>query len=79
MLAFFNQDRDVWGFWHDWYLEMWEGRFTGWKLAHEVAQIKNSAWQSGALAVAVEIEAIKARLVEEALPQVERIEFNAAI
>ena len=40
---------------------MWEGRFTDWDLAHEVAKIDNSIWEVGAEAVATEIAKIKAR------------------
>jgi hypothetical protein len=57
-----NSDRATWGFWHDWYLAMWEGRFTDWDLAIEVAKIPDDVWEQGAEAVAAAIREIKARL-----------------
>ena len=59
--AFLSSDRATWGFWHDWYLAMWEGRFTDWDLAIEVAKIPNDVWGEGPEAVAAEIAKIKAR------------------
>jgi hypothetical protein len=56
-----NADRTTWDFWHDWYLAMWEGRFTDWDLAIEVAQIPDDVWKDGVQAVAVEIEKLRAR------------------
>ena len=38
---------------------MWEGRFTDWDLAVEVAEIPNDVWEAGAEAVAAEIERIR--------------------
>ncbi len=62
--AFLNileADRTTWGFWHDWYLAMWEGRFTDWDVAIEVARISDDIWKDGAEAVATEISKIEAR------------------
>lgn len=70
-------DRATWGFWHDWYLAMWEGRFTDWDLAIEVAKIPDDVWSQGAEAVAVEIETVRAARLRDALPQAEIIEFGA--
>ena len=60
-LAFLSADRSIWGFWHDWYLAMWEGRFTDWDLAIEVAKIPDAVWKQGAEAVAAAIREIEAR------------------
>ncbi len=61
LIALFEAAANTWAFWHDWYLAMWEGRWTDWDLAHEVAQIDNDVWEAGADAVAAEIERIQAR------------------
>ena len=65
-LAFLSADHATWGFWHDWYLAMWEGRFTDWDLAIEVAKIPNDVWEKGAEAVAAAIDTIRARRALEA-------------
>jgi hypothetical protein len=75
-LAFMNSDRATWGFWHDWYLAMWEGRFTDWDLAIGVAKIPDNVWKEGAEAVAAEIDKIRTKLLGAALPQAEIVEFN---
>jgi outer membrane murein-binding lipoprotein Lpp len=62
-LKFLRHDLATWRFWHDWYLAMWEGRFTDWDLAVEVAKIPEGVWEEGAEAVADairEIEEIRA-------------------
>lgn len=61
-----SEDLSTWGFWHDWYLAMWEGWFTDWNLAIEVAKIPDDVWEQGAEAVAAEIAKIKARRALEA-------------
>lgn len=73
-----NSSRTTWGFWHDWYLAMWEGRFTDWDLAIEVAKIPDGIWNEGAKAVAVEIDKIRASRLDAALPQAETVEFDSA-
>ena len=52
---------DDWRFWRRWYLEMWEGRFTDWDLAIEVAKIPDEVWDAGLSAVAEAIREIEAR------------------
>lgn len=63
-LAFLAQlSQDEWPrFFHDWYLGMWEGTWTDWPLAHEVAKIDASVWEEGLEAVAAEIHEIEKRL-----------------
>ena len=56
-----DQDRATWGFWHDWYLAMWEGTFRDWDLATEVAKIPEDVWERGAEAVAGAIKIIGRR------------------
>gem|GEM_PF-4689872 len=72
-LSRLDADRSTWGFWHDWYLAMWEGRFTDWDLAIEVAKIPNDVWEQGAEAVALEIAKLKDKHLSEKLPQIEII------
>jgi len=67
-----KKDRATWGFWHDWYLAMWEGRFTDWDLAVEVAKIPDEVWEQGAEAVADAIRGIEARRAS-ALPRPENV------
>lgn len=62
-----NQDRAIWGFWHDWYLAMWEGTFRDWDLATEVAKIPEDVWEEGPEEVALAIRNLEAqRLIEVA-------------
>jgi hypothetical protein len=58
-LRYLKADAAFSRFWHNWYLAMWEGRFTDWDLAVEVAEIPNDVWEAGAEAVAAEIERIR--------------------
>lgn len=67
-----KEDRATWGFWHDWYLAMWEGRFTDWDLAVEVAKIPNEVWDEGAEAVAKAIREIEARRASD-LPRPDNV------
>jgi hypothetical protein len=60
-LAILKSDATKWVFWHDWYLGMWEGRFTDWDLAIDVAKIPDDVWEEGAKAVAKAIHEIEAR------------------
>ncbi|MEP1964440.1 hypothetical protein [Tateyamaria sp.] len=62
-----------WDFFRTWYEQMWEGTFTDWDLATEVAKIKDDVWDEGLAAVAEEFRGIEARLLSERLPQVEEI------
>lgn len=71
-LKFMEADRGTWGFWHDWYLAMWEGRFTDWDLASEVAKIPDDVWERGAEAVAVEIAKRRAQLNAQRTDQPQR-------
>ncbi|MGJ8596715.1 hypothetical protein [Sulfitobacter sp.] len=75
-LDFLNLDLTKWGFWHDWYLAMWEGRFTDWDLAIEVAKIADEVWDKGAEAVAAEIEILRAEKLLNDLPQAEIVAFD---
>ena len=50
-----------WQFFHDWYLAMWEGKWTDWDLAIEVAKIDDGIWEGGLEAVAAEINRIRRR------------------
>lgn len=77
LLAFFNEHRSTWGFWQDWYLAMWEGRWTNWDLAHDVAKIPDDVWEEGAEAVAIQIEKIRAAQLRDRLPQAEVVAFDA--
>lgn len=79
-LDLLDQNRATWGFWHDWYLAMWEGRFTDWDLAIEVAKIPDDVWEQGAEAVASEIDKKWARqAVRSALNNLPRTDtLNAA-
>lgn len=72
-IEFLTANRNTWGFWHDWYLAMWEGRFTDWDLAIEVAKIPDDVWERGAEAVAAEIAEISDKHLSEKLPQAEVI------
>ena len=51
-----------WQFFHDWYLAMWEGKWTDWDLAIEVAKIDGGIWEKGLEAVAEKIEQIQEEL-----------------
>jgi hypothetical protein len=60
-----------WRFFHDWYLGMWEGTWTDWDLAHEVAKIEASVWEEGLDAVAARVRDIEAKLaVSRALEEI---------
>lgn len=55
------QSHPDWKFWHRWYSQMWEGTFTDWDLAIEVAKIPNAVWDKGLGAVAQKIHEIEVR------------------
>ncbi len=67
---------DCWDFWTAWYQSMWNGTFTDWGLASEVAKIPNDVWMEGAHSVATEIIEIKDQLLIKRLPQAEIIFEN---
>ena len=75
-LDLLDQNRATWGFWRDWYLAMWEGRFTDWNLAIEVSKIPDDVWEEGAEAVAIEIRAIERRLKTAVGPQLRKTQNN---
>lgn len=56
---------------------MWEGWFTDWDLATEVAKIPDDVWEQGVGAVAERIETIKAERIAKALPQAEELSLSA--
>ena len=61
-----------WQFFHDWYLAMWEGKWTDWDFATEVAKIADDVWDAGLEAVAAEIERIERRLKTQITPRLLR-------
>ncbi len=67
-----------WTFWRRWYLSMWDGTWTDWDLAHEVAKIENDVWEGeDALAkVAARIREIEANLLQARAPQAEQVLFD---
>ncbi|MEO0487814.1 MAG: hypothetical protein AAF092_18090 [Pseudomonadota bacterium] len=56
---------DRWRWWRNWYAQMWDGTFTDWDFAIEVAKLDwdapegESVWDRGAAAVAERIEALE--------------------
>ncbi|WP_223422289.1 hypothetical protein, partial [Tateyamaria pelophila] len=52
-----------WAFWRRWYGEMWEGTFTDWDLAIEVAKIPDAVWDAGLSAVAARISIIESKII----------------
>lgn len=64
-----NQDRTTWGFWHDWYLAMWEGRFDSWDFATEVAKIPDEVWDEGPEAVTSAIRLIERQIKTSVSPR----------
>ena len=69
LLKRLNQDRTTWGFWHDWYLAMWEGRFDSWDFATEVAKIPDEVWDEGPEAVASAIRLIERQIKTSVSPR----------
>lgn len=59
LLAFFDADPAVWRFWRDWYLAMFDGRWTQWDLARDIALIPDAVWKQGAADVAEAIRTLQ--------------------
>jgi hypothetical protein len=49
---------EIWAWWHDWYLGIWNGTPLNWDMALEVAKIPNDDWEQGATHIAEIIEPI---------------------
>lgn len=75
-LDLLDSDESTWGFWTDWYLAMWGGRFENWDFAAKVARIPEDVWVRGAVAVAAEIRKIADEHIIQKLPQVEEVFEN---
>jgi len=61
-LSNLSADPQLWAFWHDWYLAMWNGTFEDWDLATEVALIPDADWEKGAEHIAALINDIERKL-----------------
>ncbi|MEW9921619.1 hypothetical protein AB2B41_18575 [Marimonas sp. MJW-29] len=72
---FLSSDVD-WAFFESWYQGMWEGTWTDWDLAHEVAKIDAEVWEEGLSAVAAKIRETEAELLAQRVPQAEQINFD---
>ncbi|MEM1235274.1 MAG: hypothetical protein AAGH70_14225 [Pseudomonadota bacterium] len=76
----------VWAWWRRWYEEMWNGTFTDWDFALEVAKIDwdapegESVWDKGAAAVAERIEELRRERLPDPPPDLlQRLKSNRAV
>ena len=68
-----------WAFWADWYQGLLDGAPMDWDLLHKVVLIDDEIWQTGAKAIAAEIDKIRANMVIAKLPMAEKIMFDRGI
>lgn len=82
LVAELSAPNGPWLWWHDWYLAMWDGSFTDWDFALEVAKIDwdvpegESAWDKGPAAVAARIAELQTEVLLSKAPVAERVEFD---
>ena len=68
-----------WAFWADWYQGLLDGAPMDWDLLHKIVLIDDEIWQTGAKAIAAEIDKIRANMVIAKLPMAEKIMFDRGI
>ena len=68
-----------WAFWADWYQGLLDGAPMDWDLVHKIVLIDDEIWQTGAKAIAAEIDKIRANMVIAKLPMAEKIMFDRGI
>jgi hypothetical protein len=74
-LSYLAADQN-WRFFHDWYLGMWNGTFTDWELAIEVAKIPDEIWDGTLEELGREIERRSLQLKTNVGPQLVRTQNN---